>query len=728
MKADKKMEKLICTCFAKDNCETIKKHNENLLKNLDILKKYEYVTDREYSVLKSASVFHDLGKINPKFQKRLKTKAKFNPQKEIPHNILSLFLMDFESIDRDILKSVVYCILNHHYRENINANFETVLKNRPLIIENLNDISDEYNLCKCTDETYANVLKVLMDIHTEILRDSNALREYSKILGFFNKLDYCASAYIDVESREKFLLAGVDSLGYTYNDLQKFSMDNCNRSIVVTAACGSGKTEAALLWIGDEKGFFTLHMKCATNAIYERVLNLTDKKNLQKKVSLLDSDSMSVFLSGEEKYMYDALDYYKKSRMLSSQLTVSTVDSIFNFIFFNRKFEFKYATVSCAKVVIDEIQSYDADLLAIIMATIKELVRCSVPVMVMTATLSSFIEEELKKINSDFVFFKSDLTKVPDRHNMKIIDKKLNAEDIVNHFRKNKKKHLVVCNTVKKAQKIYEEIREMGVENVKILHSRFLKRRRDEIEKDIIDIGRTEHEEDIIYVTTQIVEASLDLDFDYLFTELSDLAGLFQRIGRLNRKGLKDISSYNAFVYTVLEDGVVGNVIDKDMYELSLKALSYFGNGIYSETDKDMLLKEYITLKNLKNTNYYKKYLSSLEEVSRICDRLAFKEAGIRRSALREIDSTNYFVADENGCLCFKDKIDELMDEIESLKKDKGKNCKEIYIRQKELMDYTVSLNNEFIKGVFMYRQRPCIRCKYTEEKGVEFLKKIDYV
>ena len=726
MKADNKMEKLICTCLAKDNSETIAEHNKNLLNNLEILKNYDYVNDEEYAVLKSASLFHDLGKINPQFQKRLKTKAKFNPEKEIPHNILSLFLMDLESIDKDSLKSVVYCILNHHYRENINANFEIILKNKPLIIENLNDIFEEYNLGKYPDKTYVNIQRIVMEIFTEILRDSNTLKEYSKILGFFNKLDYCSSAYIDVESREKFLLAGVDSLGYTYNDLQKFSMNNSDKSIVVTAACGSGKTEAALLWIGDEKGFFTLHMKCATNAIYERVLNLTDKKNLEKKVSLLNSDSMSVFLSGEEKYMYDALDYYKKSRMLSSQLTVSTVDSIFNFIFFNRKFEFKYATISCAKVVIDEIQSYDADLLAIIMATIKELVRCNVPVMIMTATLSSFIEEELKRINSDFIFFKSDLKKVPDRHNMKIINRKLNAKDLVNHFKKNKKKHLVVCNTVKKAQKIYEEIRDMGVENVRILHSRFLKRHRDEIEKGIIDIGRTEHEEDIIYVTTQIVEASLDLDFDYLFTELSDLAGLFQRIGRLNRKGLKDISSTNAFVYIVLDTGVIGSVIDSDMHFLSKKALCDTGDGIYSETDKDMLLKEYITLKNLKNTDYYRKYLSSFEEVSRICDMQAFKESSIRRSALREIDSTNYFVADENCSLYYKKEIDELMDEIEVLKKDKDKNYKEIYIRQKELMDYTVNLNNEFInrKDVFMYRQRPCIRCKYTEEKGVEFLKK----
>ena len=38
-------------------------------------------------------------------------------------------------------------------------------------------------------------------------------------------------------------------------------------------------------------------------------------------------------------------------------------------------------------------------------------------------------------------------------------------------------------------------------------------------------------------------------DFDYLFTELLDLNSLLQRMGRLNRKGEKEIEGYNCFVY-----------------------------------------------------------------------------------------------------------------------------------------------------------------------------------
>ena len=48
-----------------------------------------------------------------------------------------------------------------------------------------------------------------------------------------------------------------------------------------------------------------------------------------------------------------------------------------------------------------------------------------------------------------------------------------------------------------------------------------------------------------IWVSTSVVEASLDIDFDILFTELSDLFSLFQRMGRVNRKGEKPYDNTN---------------------------------------------------------------------------------------------------------------------------------------------------------------------------------------
>jgi len=48
-------------------------------------------------------------------------------------------------------------------------------------------------------------------------------------------------------------------------------------------------------------------------------------------------------------------------------------------------------------------------------------------------------------------------------------------------------------------------------------------------DKEILDFGRTDFNGEGIWISTSLVEASLDIDFDYLFTELQDLNSLFQR-------------------------------------------------------------------------------------------------------------------------------------------------------------------------------------------------------
>ena len=104
---------------------------------------------------------------------------------------------------------------------------------------------------------------------------------------------------------------------------------------------------------------------------------------------------------------------------------------------------------------------------------------------------------------------------------------------------------LVICNTVKKAQQLYKEIKQKipeeeisGVKNnVNLLHSSFIKKDRTKKEEAILNLGKGENETEYgLWICTQVVEASLDIDFDILITELSDLNGLFQRMGRCYRK------------------------------------------------------------------------------------------------------------------------------------------------------------------------------------------------
>jgi len=98
----------------------------------------------------------------------------------------------------------------------------------------------------------------------------------------------------------------------------------------------------------------------------------------------------------------------------------------------------------------------------------------------------------------------------------------------------------VVCNTVDDAQRTFLALRawrEDGVD-VQLLHSRFPARVREEITQRVMaTLGRdgADRPPAAIVVSTQIVEQSLDLDFDVVVSDLAPIAQLLQRAGRCHR-------------------------------------------------------------------------------------------------------------------------------------------------------------------------------------------------
>ena len=108
----------------------------------------------------------------------------------------------------------------------------------------------------------------------------------------------------------------------------------------------------------------------------------------------------------------------------------------------------------------------------------------------------------------------------------------------------------------------------------------------------------------------------MDIDFDILITELSDLSGLFQRMGRCyrNRPLLDDET--NCFVFTgdeKIKNTGVGFVVDKDIYTKSKDLILEKIDRNLFEEEKMKYVSELYTTENLKETKYYKKVLDTLE-------------------------------------------------------------------------------------------------------------------
>jgi len=108
----------------------------------------------------------------------------------------------------------------------------------------------------------------------------------------------------------------------------------------------------------------------------------------------------------------------------------------------------------------------------------------------------------------------------------------------------------VIANTVGSAQKLYRELLNRVDRNeceLVLFHARFPAWRRAEIEKRVLDLfdkrstlrpgdeERTIRPNRAILVATQVIEQSLDVDFDEMFTEIAPIDLMLQRIGRMHR-------------------------------------------------------------------------------------------------------------------------------------------------------------------------------------------------
>ena len=98
---------------------------------------------------------------------------------------------------------------------------------------------------------------------------------------------------------------------------------------------------------------------------------------------------------------------------------------------------------------------------------------------------------------------------------------------------------VVIRNTVREAQETYDAVKAVfGREQTTLLHSRFLaaeRASRDRLMLELFGKGATRRPQRHVVVATQVIEQSLDVDFDLMLTDPAPMDLILQRIGRLHR-------------------------------------------------------------------------------------------------------------------------------------------------------------------------------------------------
>jgi len=694
--------------WAKSNPrETVQEHTDKLIENFNKFKTIYPNLNVDWDILYLACLYHDLGKIGKKFQDRINNIKKHKD--EIPHSILSLSFINARKLEesgysKERIRLLAQAVAYHHERD---FNFDRDDLEQEIELLKLEAKNFKYNKIEDIQVKKLSRKYFSMDrIYEE--EDNDLFFRYILIKGLLNRIDYAASGYIDVEIENNFLLDSLENnllkkfkekdSNADWNELQKFMLEHRDNNLIITAQTGMGKTEAGLLWIGDNKGFFTLPLKTAINAMYKRITEKIIFENYQDKVGLLHSDTKREYYQMKDEIDFD--EYYNKTKQLSLPLTICTLDQIFDFVYRYRGFESKLATLSYSKVVIDEVQMYAPDLLAYLVVGLSYIDKIGGKFAVLTATLPRIFVQLLEKENVKFIEPKP-FTTDRIRHSIKVIHEKINADFIKKIYENNKV--LVICNTVKEAQRIYSELlaEDTIKAEVSLFHSGFIKKDRKEKEEKILEFGDKENDYKGIWVTTQVVEASLDIDFDILVTELSDLNGLFQRMGRCYRDRDWDKEGYNCYVFDGgdLKCSGVGRVIDEKIYIFSKKELTEKNiDGPIREDEKILLVDSIYSLEKLRGTDYYEKLIDAIEYVKLI--ESYEKSSKEIKKIFRNIESKTVIPKP-----IYEEHIDDIKRCIEILNKEYSKDMApdERKAIQEEKIEARINLDN-FTLSIPIYR------------------------
>ncbi|MEZ0323176.1 MAG: CRISPR-associated helicase Cas3' [Hydrogenothermaceae bacterium] len=743
---------------AKSSGETIKEHTDKLLERLKTIKTLygqeienicpprfkNYLWDIAEIVVR----YHDYGKLHSPFQKKLLKNGDEPPYDlidvpEIPHNFLSLcFLNDnvFSNFDDSIkedIKTVVFQAIGYHHNREIDERlFDKIINN--VAPKDLERFDKNLNLKFWSYIDPKNYLKP---------NDGDLFKLLIITKGLLHRLDYTASSDTEAElNKEDFgdkIKETLESKQYSLNDFQKEVDSNKDKNLILIAPTGKGKSEAGGIYIGDNKGFFVSPLRVSNNTIYDRFSGKPDDSSLKynyKNVSLLHSTSlfrlMDKLLTGERDQKDDTNIKFedifvmeKESRNLSNHITICTADQLFPFVFKYPGFERIYFTLGYSKIVLDEIQMYNPRMLAFIVKGLQVIKELGGKILIMTATFPEFLKEYFKDF--EIKYFSDDSV----RHNVKIENKNILDDEIINDIISNSKnkKVLVICNTVGRAISIYNKLEEKGKSAKGLLHSRFILKHRNMLESEIMNFApnkkyQTQNTESGIWITTQIAEVSLDIDFDILYTELSTADSLIQRMGRVNRSGANKIEP-NVIICTKDCSGI-GNrkPYDETLFENTLNVLNALkeinNNSSFdlSENDKMEIVRNIFN--NLDNSNYLEEFKKSIDIIEKIWNigKLYNPIETLREAQKQFREIFNITVIPKPLY-----EIKEIKDLLQENKKKLtlSTNKEEKYKALKEIMDYTVSVPFFYIKSktlTLFFKDIYITDCEYefdeTNKKG----------
>lgn len=361
--------------------------------------------------------------------------------------------------------------------------------------------------------------------------------------------------------------------------------------VIVEAEMGRGKTEAAISlagrFLGTSADGITLALPtmATSNAMFRRVLDVVPAlfpggdvqvtlahgraRRNPAFASLVDGGFVPQDREAPEASVVCARWFANRKRVLLAQVGVGTIDQALQAALRLRHQFVRLFGLSRNVVIIDEVHAYDAYMEVLLEHLLHWLGSLGVPVILLSATLPSerraalgaawsgrevgppetepaaaaapyplvtVVTPERTTFHAGHEPPESKTVKLArvvrgseGAHEARTADRLLDAAAKGGRV-------VWIRNTVGEAQRAFEavESRAKGVDHL-LFHSRFRGCDRSLIENRVLDRFGKESRDGCVLIATQVVEQSLDIDFDEMDTDLAPVDLVLQRLGRLHR-------------------------------------------------------------------------------------------------------------------------------------------------------------------------------------------------
>lgn len=366
---------------------------------------------------------------------------------------------------------------------------------------------------------------------------------------------------------------------------QRAAGQETSSSVILIAPTGSGKTEAALLWAAHQleqsvtkpaRLFYVLPYQASMNAMWQRLRDrhLGDATDAQVGLQhgrALQGIYYDLIRQLEKDGDFDAQQARDRAilelnlaRLHVHPVRIFSPYEMLKAAYSLKGFETQLVDYHNGLFIMDEIHAYEPRRLALIVSFIRRLARdYHARFLIMTATLPPMINHVLQEalpgckiIHADAATFEAS-----QRHHVHLLEGEL-LDDLgqarIREALAEGQRVLICLNTVRRAKEAAALFDDFDVERV-VIHGRFNAEDRKKKEQHIIaSAGVKEHRDPprrpLLVIATQVVEVSLNIDMDVLFTDPAPLEALLQRFGRVNRGHPPGTPLKDVFVFRQPDD------------------------------------------------------------------------------------------------------------------------------------------------------------------------------